>query len=47
MYDFILIDTPPVISVTDAQVFLQLVPECVLVVDAERNNKMRLRRLKT
>ena len=41
-----LIDTPPVISVTDAQVFLQLVPECVLVVDAERT-KMRLRRLKT
>ena len=46
MYDFILIDTPPVISVTDAQVFLQLVPECVLVVDAERNNKNEVKKAK-
>ena len=36
MYDFILIDTPPVTSVTDAQVFLQLVKDCVMIIDTEK-----------
>ena len=40
-----LIDTPPVNTVTDAQVFLQYVPDCVMVIDAENNNKMKLRKL--
>ena len=35
-YDFILIDTPPIVSVTDAQVFLQYVPNCVLIIDAQK-----------
>ena len=41
IYDFVLIDTPPVISVTDAQVFLQHVPHCVLVIDAEKIIKLK------
>uniref|UniRef100_UPI0015D8C3FC polysaccharide biosynthesis tyrosine autokinase n=1 Tax=Staphylococcus haemolyticus TaxID=1283 RepID=UPI0015D8C3FC len=39
LFDFILIDTPPVNTVTDAQVFLQYVPDCVMVIDSENNNK--------
>ncbi|MCJ1655435.1 polysaccharide biosynthesis tyrosine autokinase [Staphylococcus sp. NRL 16/872] len=46
IYDFILIDTPPVVSVTDAQVFLQYVPECVLVIDSEKNNKDEVKKAK-
>lgn len=46
VYDFILIDTPPVISVTDAQVFLQYVNDCVLVIDTERNNKKEIKKAK-
>ena len=41
IYDFILIDTPPVISVTDAQVYLRYVPECVMIIDVQNNNKMK------
>ena len=43
MYDFILIDTPPVTSVTDAQVFLQLVKDCVMIIDTEKIIKMKLK----
>ncbi|MCI2774227.1 polysaccharide biosynthesis tyrosine autokinase [Staphylococcus petrasii] len=45
-YDFILIDTPPVISVTDAQVFLRNVKNCVLIIDAEKNNKNEVKKAK-
>ena len=43
-YDFILIDTPPVNTVTDAQVFMQYVKECVLIIDVENNNKDELKK---
>lgn len=46
IYDFILIDTPPVISVTDAQVYLRNVEDCVLVIDTERNNKNEIKKAK-
>ncbi|MCE5090383.1 polysaccharide biosynthesis tyrosine autokinase [Staphylococcus devriesei] len=46
IYDFVLIDTPPVVSVTDAQVFLQYVPHCVIIIDAERNNKNEVKKSK-
>lgn len=46
MYDFILIDTPPVTSVTDAQVFLQLVKDCVMIIDTEKNNKNEIKKAK-
>lgn len=46
IYDFVIIDTPPVIAVTDAQVFLQHVPHCVLVIDAEKNNKTEVKKAK-
>ncbi|WP_368863199.1 polysaccharide biosynthesis tyrosine autokinase [Staphylococcus hominis] len=45
-YDFILIDTPPIISVTDAQVFLQYVPNCVMIIDAQKNNKNEVKKAK-
>lgn len=45
-YDFILIDTPPIVSVTDAQVFLQYVPNCVMVIDAQKNNKNEVKKAK-
>ena len=44
-YDFILIDTPPIISVTDAQVFLQYVPNCMLIIDAQKNNRNEVKKL--
>lgn len=47
MYDFILIDTPPVISVTDAQVYLRNIKDCVLVIDTESNNKHEVKKAKT
>ncbi|MHB7917506.1 polysaccharide biosynthesis tyrosine autokinase [Staphylococcus borealis] len=46
IYDFILIDTPPVISVTDAQVYLRNVEDCVLVIDTEHNNKNEIKKAK-
>ncbi|MEB6284941.1 polysaccharide biosynthesis tyrosine autokinase [Staphylococcus haemolyticus] len=46
MYDFILIDTPPVTFVTDAQVFLQLVKDCVMIIDTEKNNKNEIKKAK-
>ncbi|NUI83905.1 polysaccharide biosynthesis tyrosine autokinase [Staphylococcus borealis] len=46
IYDFILIDTPPVISVTDAQVYLRNVDDCVLVIDTEHNNKNEIKKAK-
>lgn len=46
MYDFILIGTPPVTSVTDAQVFLQLVKDCVMIIDTEKNNKNEIKKAK-
>lgn len=45
-YDFILIDTPPIVSVTDAQVFLQYVPNCVMVIDSQKNNKNEVKKAK-
>lgn len=45
-YDFILIDTPPIVSVTDAQVFLQYVPNCVMVIDTQKNNKNEVKKAK-
>ncbi|UXU52580.1 MULTISPECIES: tyrosine-protein kinase [Staphylococcus] len=43
-YDFIVIDTPPVNTVTDAQVYAQTVKNCVLVIDAEKNNKIEVKK---
>lgn len=45
-YDFIVIDTPPVNTVTDAQVYVQTVKNCVLVIDAEKNNKIEVKKAK-
>ena len=46
IYDFILIDTPPIISVTDAQVYLRFVPNCVMVIDVQNNNKNEVKKAK-
>lgn len=45
-YDFIVIDTPPVNTVTDAQVYAQTIKNCVLVIDAEKNNKIEVKKAK-
>lgn len=45
-YDFIVIDTPPVNTVTDAQIYAQTVRNCVLVVDTENNNKNEVKKAK-
>lgn len=42
-YDFLLIDTPPVLAVTDAQVVGKMVDGLVLVVQAERTPREALR----
>ncbi|MDW4371711.1 polysaccharide biosynthesis tyrosine autokinase [Staphylococcus saprophyticus] len=38
-YDFIIVDTPPVNTVTDAQLFGELTNNAVYVIDVESNNK--------
>ena len=38
-YDFIIIDTPPVNTVTDAQLFVQHTKNAVLVIDTEKNDR--------
>src|SRR5699024_4807014 len=45
-YDFIVIDTPPVNTVTDAQVYAQTIRNCALVIDAEKNNKTEVKKAK-
>jgi len=39
LFDMIIIDTPPVLSVTDAQILSQRAKNVVLVVDASNNNR--------
>ncbi|WP_323703218.1 polysaccharide biosynthesis tyrosine autokinase [Mammaliicoccus sp. Dog046] len=46
-YDFIIIDTPPVNTVTDAQLFGELAKHAVFVVDAEKNNRDSVKKGKT
>lgn len=46
-YDFILIDSPPVNTVTDAQVYAKSVKNCVLVIDTEKNNKNEVKKAKS
>src|SRR5699024_8923987 len=38
-YDMIIIDTPPILTVTDAQLFTKLTKNAVLVIDASQNNR--------
>lgn len=45
-FDFILIDTPPVTTVTDAQLYAQNVRNCVLVIDGSKNEKNEVKKAK-
>ena len=45
-FDFILIDTPPVTTVTDAQLYAQNVRECILVIDGSKNEKNEVKKAK-
>lgn len=45
-YDFVVIDTPPVNTVTDAQIYAQIVGNCALVIDAEKNNRNEVKKAK-
>ncbi|CAM4240613.1 CpsD/CapB family tyrosine-protein kinase [Lacicoccus alkaliphilus] len=46
-YDMVIIDTPPLLAVTDAQVLSKVVDGVVLVTNVEENNKERLHDAKT
>ncbi|MFW3612489.1 polysaccharide biosynthesis tyrosine autokinase [Staphylococcus caprae] len=46
-FDFVLIDTPPVNTVTDAQVYIQYVKDTILVIDREKNNKNEIKKAKS
>lgn len=46
VYDFIVIDTPPVNSVTDSQLVAKVSKQVVLVVDANNNNRKEIQRAK-
>ena len=46
-YDMVIIDTPPLLAVTDAQVLSKEVDGVVLVTDVESNNRERLQDAKT
>lgn len=43
-YDFIVIDTPPINTVTDAQIYAQTIVNCALVIDAEKNNRNEVKK---
>ncbi|OFL49106.1 capsular biosynthesis protein [Nosocomiicoccus sp. HMSC067E10] len=43
-YDMIIIDTPPILTVTDAQLFAKLTNNAVLVIDASQNNRNEVMR---
>ncbi|AYX91055.1 polysaccharide biosynthesis tyrosine autokinase [Staphylococcus cohnii] len=45
-YDFIVVDTPPVNTVTDAQVYAQTIQNCALVIDVEKNIKNEVKKAK-
>ena len=45
-FDFIVIDTPPVTSVTDAQLYSTNVANCILVIDSEKNDKNEVKKAK-
>lgn len=45
-YDFIVIDTPPINMVTDAQIYAQTIVNCALVIDAEKNNRNEVKKAK-
>lgn len=45
-FDFIVIDTPPVTSVTDAQLYAINVANCILVIDSEKNDKNEVKKAK-
>ncbi len=46
-YDFVIIDTPPVNSVTDAQIFSEIAGNAVMVVDVNNNNRREVKRAKS
>ena len=45
-YDMVIIDTPPVLTVTDAQLFSKLAKNTLLIVDASQNNRNEVIRAK-
>lgn len=45
-YDMVIIDTPPILTVTDAQLFTKLTKNAVIVIDASQNNRNEVIRAK-
>ena len=42
-YDIIIVDTPPVNTVTDAQLYARAIKDSLLVIDSEKMIKMKLK----
>lgn len=45
-YDFIIVDAPPINTVTDAQIYAQTIKNCALVIDVDENNKHEVKKAK-
>ncbi|HDA6680762.1 TPA: polysaccharide biosynthesis tyrosine autokinase, partial [Staphylococcus aureus] len=46
-YDIIIVDTPPVNTVTDAQLYARAIKDSLLVIDSEKNDKNEVKKAKT
>jgi capsular exopolysaccharide synthesis family protein len=46
IYDFIIIDTPPINAVTDAQLFAQVAQHSILVIDVQKNDRDEVKKAK-
>lgn len=46
-YNFIVLDTPPVNTVTDAQIYSKYITHSILVIDAEKNNRTEITKAKS
>ncbi|HCU7777742.1 TPA: type 8 capsular polysaccharide synthesis protein Cap8B, partial [Staphylococcus aureus] len=45
-YDIIIVDTPPVNTVTDAQLYARAIKDSLLVIDSEKNDKNEVKKAK-
>lgn len=46
-YNFIVLDTPPINTVTDAQIYSKYIKHSILVIDAEKNNRTEIIKAKS
>ncbi|MBF7016771.1 polysaccharide biosynthesis tyrosine autokinase [Staphylococcus durrellii] len=46
VYDFIIIDSPPINAVTDAQLFAQVAQNSILIIDVQKNDRDEVKKAK-